>query len=244
MADLAKFHAVPLALKLLHPETFKEKVKKYMACSNPHDNASDGSPHQAVIEIIEENEDCKHFLSKVMKSVNLWKPNTSNCREPFATLSHSDMWVNNFMVKLENGRVVQNKFVDFQAYNYESPVRDLLFFLFTSVQINVLKENLDYLLRFYHKHFIQTLEVLHCPIKELSFDKYMDEIYYYGLFEIFHITFFLMVVVFGKKGELSKNNQTETEGPPIISKDQVPLEVRKRIWWIVQEFGRRKWLGD
>lgn len=78
-----------------------------------------------MIEILEEDEECRPFLSKMQKSLQLLKTDLHNFREPFATIVHKDIWMNNFMVKLENGKVVKIKFVDFQNYTYESPVRDL-----------------------------------------------------------------------------------------------------------------------
>lgn len=235
---MAKFHAIPLALKFLRPDLFQTNIKKYMACFNPEVRNFEGPPSETFLAIIEENTDCKTLLPKIKKSIGLRKDDRTSFREPFATLSHKDMWVNNFMVKLENGKVVKNKFVDFQCFTYESPVRDLLFYLFTSVQIDVLKENLDYFLKFYYEHFLKTLEDLHCPTEHFSYENYTDEIEHYGIFEIFHISFMLIVVVLCKKDDLPTNQN----GPPTFS--DVPIETKERVWWVVQEFEKRKWLGQ
>lgn len=236
LTDLAKFHAIPLALKLLKPATFDKKVKKYMSCFNLEEKQ--GPPSNVIIEILEENPACQPLINKMEKSAKLLTDERT-FREPFATLSHKDMWINNFMVKLENGKVIKNKFVDFQAYTYDSPVRDLLFFLFTSVEITILKENLDYFLKFYHDQFIATLIELNCPTLDFSFEKFMDEIHYYGVFEIFHLMFMLVLVVHGKKGEAPSG-----DGPPHILLSAIPQKVKETVWWIVQEFEKRDWLGD
>lgn len=240
LKDLAKFHAVPLALKLLRPDTFENKVKKYMACFNPEVKGFDGPPNEIILTLLEENLECAALLPKIKKSIDLQKDDRTSFREPFATLSHKDMWVNNFMVKLENGKVVTNKFVDFQGFTYESPVRDLLFYLFTSVKIDVLKENLDYFLKLYHEHFVKTLEDLQCSTKVFSYENYNDEIQHYATYEIFHILFMLIIVVMGKKDGPPKKE----DAAPVISKDNLSTDIKERVWWIVKEFGQRKWLGE
>lgn len=68
--------------------------------------------------------------------------------EPYNTVVHSDFWSNNIMVTkpLENDPV-KVKILDFQACQYSSFVRDVTFFMLTSLSDDVLKEHLDYLLR-------------------------------------------------------------------------------------------------
>lgn len=244
LTDLAKFHAIPLAIKLLKSHIFDIRIKKYMECFNPIEKKpGDGSSPNNLTDILSENKTCDALVPFLKKSFTLAEKDRDSFREPFATLSHKDMWINNFMVKLEKGKIVKNKFVDFQGFTYQSPVRDLLFYLFTSVQIHVLKEHLDYLLMFYHDQFIKTLKELHCPIGDFSFDKFMDEIRCFGIYEISHIILMTVVVVFGRKYEPADNEQG-FEHPPLYTKDDMPLELKERIWWVLQEFGKRNWLSS
>lgn len=240
LTDLAKFHAIPLAIKVLKPETFETKIKKYLACFNPQREHFDETPIlNVVIGVLEQDEECKQYINEMKKSYELQEKDTLSFREPFATLSHRDMWINNFMVKVEDGKVVKNKFVDFQGYTYQSPVRDLLFFLFSSVQVSVLKEQLDHLLEFYHKQFIETLEEHHCPTEDFTLNKFLDEIKYYGIYEIFHLVFMMILVVFGRKAEPTEGN---FEHPPMYTEDDMPQELKERAWWVMKEFGQRQWL--
>lgn len=210
-----------------------------MACFNPIEQI-DPPGNDTLLEILEEDEECKSFISKMHEAIELETKQKFTYREPFATLSHKDMWVNNFMVKLDKGdEIVNNKFVDFQVYSYESPVRDLLFFLFTSVQINALKDNIDYFLDFYYKQFAEALNQLHCPTEEFSFEKFMNEISYYGIHELSHILGMLVFVVLGDKaGSVTKPGEL----PAFPTKDQISQEVRKRACWIFKEFLKRQWL--
>lgn len=212
-----------------------------MACFNPPGEHVEMPGTDTLIQILEEDEGCKPFVSKLQKSFELEITDKFNYREPYATLSHRDMWVNNFMVKSEGGKVTKIKFVDFQVYSYESPVRDLIFFLFTSVQIDVLKEHADYFLDFYYKQFIGNLNKLHCPVEEFTREKFMEEIYYNGIYEIAHILGMLVFVVHG-----GKNGSSDKPGEPpaFPTKEQISSEVKKRTCWIFKEFVKRKWLGD
>lgn len=210
-----------------------------MACFNPIDQI-DPPGNDTLLEILEEDEECKRSISKMHKAIEIETTQKFTYREPFATLSHRDMWVNNFMVKFEEEKVVKNKFVDFQVYSYESPVRDLVFFLFTSVQIDVLKNNIDYLLDFYYNIFLETLNQFRCPTKDFSIKNFMDEINFYGIHEISHILGMLVFVVLGEKAEsVAKHGEL----PAFPSKDQIPLDVRKRTCWIFKEFLKRQWLS-
>lgn len=215
-----------------------------MECFNPMEKKpNDASIFSNLMEILSENKACEALVPFMKKSLSLAEKDRDSFREPFATLCHKDMWVNNFMVKLEKGKIVKNKFVDFQGFTYQSPVRDLLFYLFTSVQFHVLKEHLDYLLKFYHEQFIETLKELHCPITDFSFDKFMEEIRHFGIYEISHIILMMIVVVFGRKSE-PKDNQDGFEHPPLYTKDDMPLELKERTWWVLQEFSKRNWLNN
>lgn len=232
---MAQFHAVPIALKLQKPEEFDKKIKVYMACFHPEPPKFDYGPVQLKIsKILRQREFCVPLLPKIEDSVRHMFDLPKTFREPFATIVHRDMWVNNFMLKLEDGKVIRNKLLDFQAYTYSSPVKDLLFFLFTSVQFDVLRENLDNLLTFYHEQFTQTLSDLDCYTIDFSYDKFIEEIKHYGKQEIGHILSMLLFIVHGEKSE---------NGDPWFTPiENISLEVKEQAWWILQEFENRMWM--
>lgn len=245
LKDLAEFHAVPVALKLKKPKVFEENVKKYMACFYPPLPPVDKSyPNSIVMAILSENPVCAKLIPKVEKSLKHDRVYNNNFREPFASISHQDLWVNNFMVKDDGQKVVSNKFVDFQTCTYDSPVRDLLFFLFTSVQFEVLKEHLDHLLEYYHKNFVKTLEALGCETTDFSEDKFFEELFYYGEYEIHHILFMYLLIVSAKKGGKAPTKEGPPGVPGLPTQREVPLEVKEKAWWLLCEFDKRNWLGN
>lgn len=209
-----------------------------MACFHPEPPEFDNSPAERnILDILSDRQSCATLLPKLERSFPFAFCLQKTFREPFATMVHRDLWVNNFMVKLDGGTVIKNKFVDFQAYSYNSPVRDLLFFLFTSVQAEVIQENLNDLLKFYHEYFINTLSDLGCCTDQFSYEKFMEEIDFFGKFEIGHIIYMLLFIVCGNK------DIPATGGDPgLVPKDKISPDARERAWWILQEFENRKWL--
>lgn len=191
----------------------------------------------SLASILSEYEDCRALIPKIQP----WgaKQDARKPREPFATLIHQDMWVNNMMQKYEDGIPVSNKFVDFQMIDYGSPMGDLFFLLFSSVQVSVLREHIDGLLRFYHQRFIGVLEELKCDIKPFNFDSFMEELRLETEYEFPHVILFSTFIV-----NLDKRSQQFDGGRPDKEKmlSLVNQENRERARFIAVECAKRGWL--
>lgn len=72
-------------------------------------------------------------------------------------LNHGDLWVNNFLFKYKNKSVQDVIFLDFQMSVFGSPGFDLNYFFYTSMQLEVLKEKREELLKIYHRTLCDTL---------------------------------------------------------------------------------------
>ncbi|CAH1155958.1 unnamed protein product [Phaedon cochleariae] len=244
LSVIAKFHAVPLALKLQDIETFNRKVKPFFACSNPR------SPKPPVdhilpmlLKALEAKESCIRLLPKLSKSLkHFGGVVTEDFREPFATISHKDMWVNNLMVKFEAGEPVDSKIVDFQMYSYDSPVVDLLFFLMTSVETEVLKANLDCFLEHYHRVFIDTLKSLGCDVEPFSYKNFMEEIAVGVERELAHACFMLCFVVRVKNPMVPPDGAFDGP-PPAMEEVHFSDDTLDRVCWILEECDRRGWMN-
>lgn len=170
---LAAFHAGPLALKFKKPDVFKQ-LKEYLDSTRPphppggHEGPGGSEapggpggppkgppgapkypPHKLVLEQMLTIPQCQPHLAKIEELRT--RPSLSPfeqgpIREPWSTIVHNDFWVNNVMLKRDEGKV-QVKIVDFQMCSYGSYAKDLVFFLLSSVQDNVQRSNLDELLR-------------------------------------------------------------------------------------------------
>lgn len=77
----------------------------------------------------------------------------------FNVLTHNDLWVNNLMFKRKsNDQIEDIVLVDFQFVYWGSPAIDLNYFLHCSVQLNVIENNFDSLVKHYHDEFCSTLK--------------------------------------------------------------------------------------
>ncbi|VEN48156.1 unnamed protein product [Callosobruchus maculatus] len=236
LKDLANLHATVIALKLKKPEVFQKRVKAF--CHDYIPKKDIIQPMQAILKrILEENEKCRHLASKI----SYWGENEDQRkpREPFATLMHYDMWVNNTMQKFVDGVPVDNKIVDFQIYTYRSAASDVFFLLFSSVQLEVLKRCLDSLLEYYHEHFIAVLEMLKCDTNQFGFQKFLEEMKLEAEYEFDHALYFSTFVVQGKKitSELSE----QSFDPEKLYKG-INDTARRRAWYMALECEKRGWL--
>ncbi|VEN61231.1 unnamed protein product [Callosobruchus maculatus] len=228
---LAQFHAVPLALKLKDRATFDDKVMPLMECSRPKRDLKPEKEREkddTFENILKECQDCVRALPMLHKEKFL-EIKRDNFSEPISTLVHKDMWLNNVMLRPRDQDV---KIVDFQAYTYDTPATDLIFFLSGSVNIDVLKKHFDELLRYYNDNFADTLKKLDCDTAPFTYEYLMDEIGGCMDREFCHCVIFTTLVVFGEK-----NKKANFDEKPKVSQTQ-----KERIWWMVREFLKRGWL--
>ncbi|CAH1179018.1 unnamed protein product [Phaedon cochleariae] len=254
LKDLAHFHAVSVAMKLLEPELFQEKIQKICDLKfSPPTEKPEGKPDgpvlptpakEALVAVLEEDEKCvpaiPSFLQMLEKQKNMNFEEKFNMkqREPFATMTHSDLWMNNTMQKLDHkNRPIKNKFVDFQGMSYASPATDLLFLLFTSVQISALKTRFNYLLKYYHDNFTKVLRELGCDLTPFSYENFLEEVKAEIPASIDHASFFLLVIVFGKKGVAADPTQADK----LVMEDFDP-RAREIFRFIVHEAYKRGWM--
>lgn len=212
-----------------------------------NDLSGEGPPHGApglpnvIFQILQDQEQLKQFIPKLkelhpMFPGSVGEPNSN----PFKTVVHNDMWVNNTMQTSENGKLVKNKFVDFQMYSCGSPAQDVVFFIWSSVQLDVVKKNFDTLLKFYFDQFLENLEELCCDVSFYSFDKFIEEVASIAPHEWAHICMMCMVI-FGKKGVAAFS----PTGPPdsdMFKIEDVTENAKARIINATNFFVNRGWI--
>ncbi|KAJ3658372.1 hypothetical protein Zmor_010113 [Zophobas morio] len=237
VADLAYLHAVPLGLKLTKPDVFETEVKKYLA---PFEPDGPNEFQQRFFAITDKIDELRIFRKRIQKVFNNILPN-SEAREPFATLVHQDCWVNNTMIKVERGKSVKNKLVDFQICDYASPARDLVFFLFSSVQNSVLEKHYDALVRYYHQTFTEVLQALKCETTRFSFDAFLKEIDYEAANTQFMHLIFMTFPIFARKGTVKELSEITPEDMIPESAEITDLHKEKLIF-VIRQFAKRNWI--
>jgi len=246
VSKLAGFHALSVALKLLKPQVFKDTVLK--ACKPYYkgfDEAEIKSSSLKLLKIIETIPGCDNYLQKVQTGLELadqLELNPSLCppREPYATFSHSDFWVNNMMFCYDSddeNYPVEVKFLDFQGNVYDSPVKDLLFFLYTSAAEGVMPNNYDELIRLYHQNFTECLKGVGCDISHFTFQSLLDEIDMFAPSEVHHILFMLLPIT------ADKTNIPEISDVDTDTFYHTPNEIYKRkAKEYITDYVQRGWL--
>lgn len=151
------------------------------------------------------------------------------------------MWLKNILLRLEHGDPASITFVDFQNYSYDTLVKDLVYFLATSVQIQVLKENLEELLEYYYDILTKTLmDLKYSEINRLSYEVFLDEIANYSWTILPRILFIIMVIDERTDSGIPKCPSNFAD---LVSREKLSVRGKSKIWWIVDEFVRRGWIS-
>lgn len=251
LKDLATFHAVPLALKLEDPQLFDEQIKKHLirpVFKFPEPKEGKEPPSlsfNAWLEALESFPNCTPHLPNLKKIVDEIMQNPASIfgrrekrREPFATISHNDLWVNNTMQVFQGTKMLKNKFVDFQVYSYDSPAHDLLFSIWSSVRGSVIKEHFDDLVDYYYKNFQEVLAQLGCDVAPFGPDEFEEELKIASKFEILH-TFMMTRPIFAEKGQFAFDM---SKGPVAVTKEELTDVVLDRCQLVTEICGRRGWI--
>lgn len=250
LKDLATFHAVPLALKLQKSQLFEEKIKKNLI--RPEFKAPEPKEGQerpslsfdAWIEALENLPSCKPYMLNLKKTIDavMEKPSSlwghREKREPFATICHNDLWVNNTMQVFQGTKMLKNKFVDFQVCSYDGPTHDLLFFIWSSVQGSVIKQHFDDLVDHYHNNFLEVLTQLGCDVSPFVSEKFEEELKISSKFQILH-TFMMTRAIFANKGQFAFDM---SKGPVAVRREELSEAVVDRCELVIEISGRRGWI--
>lgn len=193
LEGLAKFHAIPIALRMIRPDVFRKKIMPRLQKNTGLEQLPPevgAAFHNAIMENAVLIPELQPYLDRVRKVVdaNALAFEKLPPNEPFATMVHADYWVSNtMMLRDENRKPLKNKMVDLQLMQYSSPVRDLVFFLFTSVINSVLDKHYDELIRLYYEAFIDNLRDFQIDLSPFSWEKFNKEFNEVAPTEVYHI---------------------------------------------------------
>lgn len=208
LKELARFHATGIALKYSSPKMFKEKLASVVFpalrnASNPDKDEENLEFRSEINNILISRDDLKDFSREVDSLLSkIDKTKLPIPDEPFSTLIHNDLWRGNIMFKnLSSKEEPCNvKFIDFQTVIINSPARDLVYFLFSSVEDSVLGQFPD-LLKNYHLYLISYLSDLGVDSTDFTFDKLMSEVNYFGPSKFKHLLLLFKGLCSAQSGE-------------------------------------------
>lgn len=245
--NLAIFHAGPIALQTLNPSKFEEKIRPFIKGIQLGDGFDEKGVEFMISEVIDalkNNVKCIPYLPRLIEAMryNLVGPYRTNYRASiFNTIVHSDYWVNNTMVLLdEHKNPVHNMIVDLQLTMYNSCIYDLLFFLFSSVEPSVLYANLDPLIKLYYDTLTKRLKIFlnSDMLEKFSWEIFSKEITEVAPLEIGHILI-MHKPILTKRGAI--DDMSTFDENTMYKKNIVTDDFEKRILEVMLCFLDRKW---
>jgi len=96
--------------------------------------------------------------------------------ETWGTITHYDSWTNNFLIKYDGSKPIHAVLVDFQIFDYRSPLCDVMFFLFTSIRYDIFEDSIDLLLDYYYNQLLGYLKKLDVDTGVFSKSSFDDEV--------------------------------------------------------------------
>ncbi|KAJ8678721.1 hypothetical protein QAD02_014508 [Eretmocerus hayati] len=257
---LASLHASSLALKLKSPEEFYRLTSHLTENVFPPDDKS-AIGHffeqsvlfaSASLDSIEAKTERVHrainfltsYKGRVAESMRkLLLPQYDD--ERFWVITHGDTWNNNMMFLHDStGNVVRVKLIDFQVMRHSSAALDLTYFLYSSAREEVLKNDMDTLIRTYEEYFMHDLRKLDAPERDLEAlakpGWFKRELTRYGLFGFLGALMVLHAIFMDESSavEYEKNTAQEDFNPEEQSMKEIPLmpEKTERILFVVDHF--------
>lgn len=124
-----------------------------------------GGNLKALIELIDTWQGYEKITAKIKNYCNNLKNNLRRSgaveEDGFCVLNHGDLWVNNMLFRYnEQRQPIDMNFIDFQMSVWNSPGIDLNYFFYTSIELELLKNKLEVLIREYHKALSDTMQEL------------------------------------------------------------------------------------
>lgn len=241
---MAKFHALPIALRYLHPSIYAKKVKPflnkiYMFAVMPETFRD--FIFNSALEHIESVPEIAHLSPRIKNQMKVCVEHVNTSDKPFATIVHNDFCLNNVMIKSDsNGKPEQIKIVDFQITLEESLVHDLIFFLFTSIEMNILNEKFDDFIDYYFQHFYKFLEQIGCPLEDFSQEKFNAEIEKDAPLTLLHILCMLKVVM--TRQDSMPEEFKDMSDKALMNKDLLGPEYFVKLREVILLMNKRGWI--
>ncbi|XP_076294257.1 uncharacterized protein LOC143215745 [Lasioglossum baleicum] len=243
LEELAKLHALTVALKLKKPQIF-EKIKEDVLT-----DVLSETTEKCVLDMIrkaqadvKDIEEVKPYLDRIERTIEYGvelNKNAAKPEEPWATLVHNDFWVNNMMFRHDaRGELVGVKIVDFQLCVYDYGINDLLFFLVSSVNKDILDHQLDDMIDYYYCSFIKSLKMLNIDTEKFPKKRFDEIVKHCGPMK-FNQCLMMAQVIQAPKDNTPELNNLDVDQ---FLNRKVDNVYRQKLLHIVQLFVKRGWL--
>lgn len=239
---LARLHASGIALKLKRPEFFRELVLEVLQ------RRVDETALRCVQDMVrkawndlEAMPEAKEYLTRIGKTIEYG--DKADCagepmEEPWPTLVHQDFWVNNMMFQYEHNTsdIIDIKILDFQLCLYDFGAKDLIFFLISSVQKEILDNSLDRFMKYYHDRFLEYLKALDVDVTCFSWERFLQTVDHCGPIKFRQCIMMTQVIqaTYGKEKDIGSKDG-------FLGRDAGDA-YREKLLYVVRTFDRKGWL--
>ncbi|XP_035792721.1 uncharacterized protein LOC118466930 isoform X2 [Anopheles albimanus] len=249
LQKLALFHAIPIALRYLKPDEFEAGIHKYLVKIDIDAGLSADTLRQ-MMDVFRQDivrtgvgpELADRAYTKIGECHRRQAQLISDQRTVYCTMLHNDLWVNNMMIKYDKqtGRPSSLKFVDFQLIQMDSLVRDVIFFLTTSVNDPELESQLDDYFEYYFQQLATYMDRLQFPTPgDFTIESFREEIDRVAPYELYHIVSMLRVVLARKE---SIPDHSEQDAALFFNDNLVEEDYYRRLEVTLRIYDRKGWL--
>ncbi|CAG9763240.1 unnamed protein product [Ceutorhynchus assimilis] len=238
--DLAAFHAVPMAIRALNPNLFNDKVKPY--CPKFGMSKEMGQDFlKSILDVFNYIPHLDAFRQRIDKNFNESCPfERTEIREPWVTSTHLDFWTNNIMT---NG--LKNVILDLQMPAVGSPAGDLIFFLLTSVNFDLIQTKIDEFTEIYYRLLIGNLIDLKVDTQKYSFESFLKEINLEMKYTEFAHSLAHCHMILLEKGHSGLDSADANYKPEDFQLQETTKpngEQIRKFTWITEEALKRNWI--
>lgn len=241
ISRLAKLHAITIGLKLKKPDCFKNAVLPVLQYV-VNEDAQDGVTNmvQKAYNDYKRMKEAEPYLDRIEKTLEYASRVTVTPKEPWTTLVHNDFWVNNMMFKYdESNKPINMKIVDFQLTAYDYGVHDLIFFLISSSQKDVLDKHLDDMIDLYYDSFIKCLESLDVNTNLFPKSEFIEQLNQCAPIR-FKQCIMMVQVIQAARGSVTET--TNTADKDVFKGDINDENCRQKLLHVLSVFDRKGWL--
>ncbi|XP_050079037.1 uncharacterized protein LOC126565870 [Anopheles maculipalpis] len=249
LQKLALFHAIPIALRYLKPEVFEAGIHKYLVKIDIDAGLSPETLRQMmdvfrqdIVRTGVERGLADRAYAKINECHRRQAQLISDQLTVYCTMLHNDLWVNNMMIKYDtDGKTPCSlKFVDFQLIQMDSLVRDVIFFIITSVNDPELETQLDSYFEYYFQQLAANMARLQFPNPgDLTLESFREEIDRVAPYELYHIVSMLRVVLARKE---SIPDQSEQDAALFFNDNLVEEDYYRRLEVTLRMYDQRGWI--
>ncbi|XP_023316390.1 uncharacterized protein LOC106652979 [Trichogramma pretiosum] len=181
MTELARFHAIGIAMKQKKPDLFREIVERSRKAGIDW-----GQMDEAYRILLDDfrtqlHDELKANLAVIEERIAFsmgGKAYSEEPSEPWATICHGDFWLNNMLFHKDEatGQVDAVKFIDYQIYPYASPLKDVAFFVNSCLNEEAYERDTDEIVDAYYSQFVKWLQRLRCNVGPYTRDAFDEEL--------------------------------------------------------------------